>query len=72
MSEHANAGIKYPFIIPSFVLLYFVCMYGNHINCSVVNSSVYLIPVTATKKYGDFLRSVIRRVIKLIIVFIQV
>jgi hypothetical protein len=56
MSERANAVIMYPFIIPSFVLFYYTCMYGNHINCSVANSSVDNIPVTATKKCGDFLK----------------
>jgi hypothetical protein len=51
MNEHVNAVIMYPFIIPSFVLLYSTCMYGNHINCSVDN-----ILVTATKKWGDLLK----------------
>jgi len=45
MIECANAVIMYPFVIPSFVLLYSNCVYGNQINCSFANSSVYLIPV---------------------------
>jgi len=56
MSERANAVVMYPFVIPSFVLLYSSCMHGNHISCSVANSSIYLTPVTATKKCGDFLK----------------
>jgi len=55
-SERANAVVMYPFVIPSFVLLYSSCMHRNDISCSVVNSSIYLTPVTATKKCGDFLK----------------
>jgi len=54
MNERANA-VMYPFIIPSIVLYYSSCMYGNHINYSVANA-IYHIPVTATKKCGDFLK----------------